>query len=141
MSLNDRDMNQAAHFTKLCSEKKDVKMLLFLQNGDSHLADASKQVTSGYARFMQAMATCVTPKVSIITDHQQFGNLLCPQAFQPHFLFRWPEGGFGNQSAVRCSANLWDDGVIKREDTRRHLSQLIPILKPFENDLEPVFRM
>lgn len=139
--LDDKAMNKAAHFVQLCSERDDVKMLIFMQNGDDH--DPNEQsITTGYARFMQAVANCDTPRVTIITSHQNRASLLSPQSFEPSFTFRWPDAGYRDMSAVRCSAELWDDGVILPEQTREVLGKLALIVKRRNAARdEPIFRM
>jgi len=139
--LDDKAMNKAAHFVRLCSERDDVRMLIFLQN--TSFQD-SQSITTGHARYMQAVATCSTPRVTILTGHQaeEQANLLSPQCFDPNFLYRWPNAGYMDYSAVQCSALCWDDGLIMSAETRPLLAKLMKVVKKRNlGRLEPVYKM
>ena len=116
-------------------------MLVFLENT---CVQENQNVSTGHARFMQAVATCSTPRVTILTGHQasEQAGLLSPQSFEPSFLFRWPNAGYLNYSAVQCSALCWDDGVIESFETKPLLAKLLKVVKKSNLDRrEPIYKM
>ena len=99
-----------------------------------------------------------TPKVTICCNGPSRRSDLCPAAYEPNFIFRWPKsrglrtGENFKDSAIHSSANMWDDGTI---DPRKTREMLIKCLKVFEfsehhrrhlilNDMsnfQPLYRM
>lgn len=147
-TLSDNALNQASHFVQLCNDRKSVKAVIFLQNGDASIKSDPKTDRNGLARLMSSISVANTPRIAIITNHQHDAfNILSSQYFNPKLLFRWPNAGFQNKNALECSGELYDDGVILPEQTRNYLSKLIPCLKRCENEyfpgqeLEGLYRM
>jgi len=147
-TISDKGLNLAAHFINLCSDRKSVKSLIFIQNGDispEHKPTNPKldQNLNGFSRFLTSVAVCDTPRITLITGHQENDfNVFSSQSSSPNFVFRWPEAGFRDMPSWRCSAELLDDGVILRENTRHVLAKIIPCVKRRNQNMdEPIFRM
>lgn len=148
-NLSDKALNMASHFTQLCSDREDIKCLILIQNGDAKInhqllmKENGKSDKNGFSRLISSLAVCDTPRITIITDHQNEDfNILSSRYFDSKLVFRWPGAGFKDLSAEECSGKLLDDGIIFPGETRKVLSKVIPCLK--RNNVErrePVYRM
>jgi len=140
---------KGAHFVELCNFRKIP--ILFLQNISGFIV-GKKHEHEGIARhgakFIHAVATASVPKITVIIGGSYgAGNYaMSGRAFNPNFLFMWPNARIGvmggqqaqdvlnsikggNQkdlvekfedesSAYYSTSRLWDDGIIDPVDTR-----------------------
>lgn len=168
VASNGELLNQAAlkgsHFVQLC-DQRDVP-LLFLQNtvpaaAPTHSvaqAETNTNCIKAQGSMMSAVACASVPKITVVIGgcHGVDSYAMCGRAFDPNFLFLWPNarvslaapgssasllppGGeheadleemLEEQSpAFFSSARLWDDGVILPQDTRKVLGQCLDIIK------------
>jgi len=164
---------KGAHFVELCSYRKIP--ILFLQNISGFIV-GKKYEHEGIARhgakFIHAVATAVVPKITIIIGGSYgAGNYaMSGRAFNPDFLFMWPNARIGvmggqqaqevlnsihhnnkeigekidaESSAYYSTSRLWDDGIIDPVDTRAVVGLTISIAsnKKIPPPRNGVFRM
>jgi len=150
---------KAAHFIELCNFRKIP--LLFLQNISGFIVGKKYEqegIARAGAKMIHAVATASVPKFTVVVGGSYgAGNYaMAGRAFDPHFLFMWPNakigvmGGeqaagvlesiqsktdgknliqqFEEESSVYYSTSrLWDDGIIDPADTRKILALVISI--------------
>lgn len=144
---------KGAHFIQLC-ELKGIP-LLFLQNITGFMVGKEYEhggIAKHGAKMVNAVATASVPKITLVIGGSYgAGNYgMCGRAYDPHFLFMWPNarisvmGGaqaagvlqgisqstqyenilesFAEQStALYSTARLWDDGILNPVTTRETL--------------------
>jgi 3-methylcrotonyl-CoA carboxylase beta subunit len=149
---------KGAHFIEICNFRKIP--LLFLQNISGFIV-GKKYEHEGLARhgakLIHAVSTSVVPKITVIIGGSYgAGNYaMAGRAFNPDFLFMWPNARIGvmggqqaqdvldsinknNQedllrrfeeesSAYYSTSRLWDDGIIDPADTRTVVGLAISI--------------
>ena len=116
-------------------------------------SEASGIIKQG-ARLVQAVSLAETHKITIVINNSYgAGNYaMCGRAFEPDFLFSWPNANTAvmgsaqlhsvleqinttktpakhHSSAIFGSARLWDDGIIDPALTRNVLAHSLAILK------------
>ncbi|XP_059198117.1 methylcrotonoyl-CoA carboxylase beta chain, mitochondrial-like [Centropristis striata] len=158
---------KGSHFVQLC-DQRDVP-LLFLQNTaptaaatlctDQAEVDSNRLKAQG--SMMSAVACASVPKITVVIGgcHGADSYAMCGRAFDPNFLFLWPNARVSmaapdhagsllspdseqqqeeekmNQrlkeesSAFFSSGRLWDDGVILPQDTRKVVRDCLDIIK------------
>ncbi|KAI5610158.1 methylcrotonoyl-Coenzyme A carboxylase 2, partial [Silurus asotus] len=160
---------KGSHFVQLC-EHRDIP-LIFLQNTapeplhtlSKEKAETNTNVLKAQGSMMSAVACASTPKITVVIGGCHGGDsfAMCGRAFDPNFLFLWPNakvsilapGHAGSlvqdeeealhineQLKEECSAffssgRLWDDGVILPQDTRKVLGKCLKIIKQQEYQL------
>jgi 3-methylcrotonyl-CoA carboxylase beta subunit len=165
---------KGAHFIELCCQRRIP--LVFLQNVTGFMVGA-KYEAGGIARDGAKMVTAVScaqvPKFTVIIGGSYgAGNYgMCGRAFNPRFLWMWPNARIsvmgGEQAATvltmvgdadpdeirdkyeaegnpyHSTARLWDDGIIDPLDTRRVLALGISaaLNAPVRETTFGVFRM
>ncbi|XP_026783671.3 methylcrotonoyl-coenzyme A carboxylase 2 [Pangasianodon hypophthalmus] len=160
---------KGSHFVQLC-EQRDIP-LIFLQNTapeplhtlSQDKAESNTMVLKAQGSMMSAVACASTPKITVVIGGCHGGDsyAMCGRAFDPNFLFLWPNarvsilapghaGGLvqdeeeakhineqlkEESSAFFSSGRLWDDGVILPQDTRKVLGKCLKIIKQQEYQL------
>ncbi|KAI4902167.1 hypothetical protein NFI96_030356 [Prochilodus magdalenae] len=160
---------KGSHFIQLC-DQRDIP-LIFLQNTvpePVHTASQAKAETNtnrlkAQGSMMSAVACASTPKITVVIGGCHGGDsyVMCGRAFDPNFLFLWPNARVsllapGHASALVeeenetmrmndqlkeestaffSSGRLWDDGVILPQDTRKVLGKCLKIIKQQEYQL------
>ena len=188
--LYSESAEKAAHFIQLCNQRQIP--LLFLQNISGFMVGRDYEaggIAKDGAKMVTAVATAQVPKITLIIGGSYgAGNYgMCGRAYQPRFLFTWPNSRIsvmgGEQAAsvlatvkkdslekdakswtsedeesfkapIRqkyeeegnpyyATARLWDDGIIKPEETRRVLELAFSIVTaaPEETGNFGIFRM
>ncbi len=188
--LYSESAEKAAHFIQLCNQRKIP--LLFLQNISGFMVGRDYEaggIAKDGAKMVTAVATARVPKITLIIGGSYgAGNYgMCGRAYQPRFLFTWPNSRIsvmgGEQAAsvlatvkkdsmektaktwtpeeeeafkapIRqkyeeegnpyyATARLWDDGIIKPEETRRVLELAFSLIvaAPEETGNFGLFRM
>jgi len=143
---------KGAHFIQLCTQRNIP--LVFLQNISGFMvgSDAEKGgIAKNGAKLVNSVACANVPKFTIVFGASYgAGNYgMCGRAYQPRFLWMWPNAKIGvmgaeqlssvmkavgksvdphlqsriesESDAIFSSARLWDDGIIKPADTRNML--------------------
>ncbi|XP_068599753.1 methylcrotonoyl-coenzyme A carboxylase 2 [Brachionichthys hirsutus] len=154
---------KGSHFVQLC-DQRDIP-LLFLQNtapaAAATLSTTQAEMNSNRLKaqgsMMSAVACASVPKITVVIGgcHGADSYAMCGRAFDPNFLFLWPNarvsmvapghsssllppGGEQDDlnealkeesSAFFSSGRLWDDGVILPQDTRKVLGNCLDIIK------------
>jgi acetyl-CoA carboxylase carboxyltransferase component len=99
---------KVAYFIETCSRHKTP--LLFVQDVSGFMvgpeAEHSGIIRAG-ARFVEAMATAVVPKIVLTVNHASGAGYyaMAGQGFDPDFIFSWPTGRMGvmeGDSAVQA---------------------------------------
>ncbi|MCL3779810.1 methylcrotonoyl-CoA carboxylase [Prolixibacteraceae bacterium JC049] len=147
--LTAESAQKGAHFIQLCVQRKTP--ILFLQNITGFIVGKTYEhqgIARDGAKLIHAVANAAVPKITLVIGGSYgAGNYaMAGRAFDPHFLFMWPNsrisvmGGeqaqmvletIGNEQAKRLkeqfeeessvyysTSRLWDDGVIEPTDTR-----------------------
>ncbi|KAM4739247.1 methylcrotonoyl-CoA carboxylase beta chain, mitochondrial [Anableps anableps] len=157
---------KGSHFVQLC-DQRDVP-LLFLQNtapaAALTLSVTQAEVNSNRLKaqgsMMSSVACASVPKITVVIGgcHGADSYAMCGRAFDPNFLFLWPNarvsltapGHAGSllpadaeqqeeeklnekleeeSSAFFSSGRMWDDGVILPQETRKVLRDALDIIK------------
>uniref|UniRef100_A0A3Q2P8F2 methylcrotonoyl-CoA carboxylase n=1 Tax=Fundulus heteroclitus TaxID=8078 RepID=A0A3Q2P8F2_FUNHE len=156
---------KGSHFVQLC-DQRDIP-LLFLQNtapaAAPTLSAAQAEINSNRLKaqgsMMSAVACASVPKITVVIGgcHGADSYAMCGRAFDPNFLFLWPNarvsltgpGHAGSllpaddgreaeklnekleeeSSAFFSSGRMWDDGVILPQETRKVLRDSLDIIK------------
>ncbi|XP_017294898.1 methylcrotonoyl-coenzyme A carboxylase 2 [Kryptolebias marmoratus] len=156
---------KGSHFVQLC-EHRDVP-LLFLQNTapaaaptlSTAQAELNSNCLKAQASMMSAVACASVPKLTVVIGgcHGADSFAMCGRAFNPNFLFLWPNARVcltapghvaslllpeeqeeeenlkerltEESSAFFSSGRMWDDGVILPQDTRKVLRDSLHIIK------------
>ncbi|XP_053481255.1 methylcrotonoyl-coenzyme A carboxylase 2 [Ictalurus furcatus] len=160
---------KGSHFVQLC-EQRDIP-LIFLQNTapeplhtlSQGKAESNTMVLKAQGSMMSAVACASTPKITVVIGGCHGGDsyAMCGRAFDPNFLFLWPNARVSvlapghasglvqdeeeamhineqlkkESSAFFSSGRLWDDGVILPQDTRKVLGKCLKIIKQQEYQL------
>ncbi|XP_026788742.2 methylcrotonoyl-CoA carboxylase beta chain, mitochondrial isoform X3 [Pangasianodon hypophthalmus] len=160
---------KGSHFVQLC-EHRDIP-LIFLQNTapeplhtlSQDKAESNTKLLKAQGSMMSAVACASTPKITVVIGGCHGGDsfAMCGRAFDPNFLFLWPNarvsilapghaGGLVQDeeeamhinerlevesSAFFSSGRLWDDGVILPQDTRKVLGKCLKIITQKEYQL------
>jgi len=165
---------KGAHFVELCGQRGVP--LVFLQNISGFMV--GKEAESGGiakdgAKLVTAVSCVPVPKFTVIIggSHGAGNYGMCGRAYDPRFLFMWPNArisvmggeqaasvlstvGKSNPDEIRAkyeresspyysTARLWDDGVIDPRDTRDVLGLSISasLNSPMPDTGYGVFRM
>uniref|UniRef100_A0AAR2LQQ1 methylcrotonoyl-CoA carboxylase n=1 Tax=Pygocentrus nattereri TaxID=42514 RepID=A0AAR2LQQ1_PYGNA len=133
---------KGSHFVQLC-DQRDIP-LIFLQNTAPQPVHTLSQAKGS---MMSAVACASTPKITVVIGGCHGGDsyAMCGRAFDPNFLFLWPNARVSilapghadalvqeeretvhineqlkkESTAFFSSGRLWDDGVILPQDTRK----------------------
>lgn len=160
---------KGSHFVQLC-DQRDIP-LIFLQNTAPEPAHTTSQTKAesntnrlkAQGSMMSAVACASVPKMTVVIGGCHGGDsyAMCGRAFDPNFLFLWPNArvsilapGYSEEfvqteeeitqinemleeesSAFFSTGRLWDDGVILPQDTRKILSKCLKIIKQQEYQL------
>lgn len=112
--LYDESADKGARFVMECNQAK--LPLLFFQDVTGFMvgreAEQSGIIRSG-AKMVNAISNSVVPKITVITG-SSFGAgnyALCGKAYDPTFIFAWPEAKFAVMGADQAAATLGDPGL------------------------------
>ncbi|XP_072537779.1 biotin-dependent 3-methylcrotonyl-coenzyme A carboxylase beta1 subunit [Salminus brasiliensis] len=160
---------KGSNFVQLC-DQRDIP-LIFLQNTapepvhtfSKAKAESNTNRLKAQGSMMSAVACASIPKITVVIGGCHGGDsyAMCGRAFDPNFLFLWPNarvsilapGHAGalvqdevdaqqineklkeESSAFFSSCRLWDDGVILPQDTRKVLGKCLKIIQQQEYQL------
>ncbi len=149
---------KGAHFIEICNFRKIP--ILFLQNISGFIVGKKYEhegIARNGAKLIHAVATAVVPKITVIIGGSYgAGNYaMAGRAFNPDFLFMWPNAKIGvmggqqaqdvlnaikgennndlvnmfeeESSAYYSTSRIWDDGIIDPADTRTVVGLAISI--------------
>jgi 3-methylcrotonyl-CoA carboxylase beta subunit len=139
---------KAAHFVELCCQRKVP--LLFLQNITGFMV-GRKYETGGIAKdgakMVQAVATAQVPKLTVLIGGSfGAGNYgMCGRAYQPRFLFTWPNSRISVMGGEQAAGVLVQ---VKKDQLEEKGQQLAaaeeqkmraPILEKYETEGHPLY--
>jgi 3-methylcrotonyl-CoA carboxylase beta subunit len=139
---------KAAHFVELCSQRKVP--LLFLQNITGFMV-GRKYETGGIARdgakMVQAVATANVPKITVLIGGSfGAGNYgMCGRAYQPRFLFTWPNSRISVMGGEQAAGVLVQVKKDQLEEKGQKLAgdeeqkMRAPILAKYETEGHPLY--
>ncbi|CAL1592624.1 unnamed protein product [Knipowitschia caucasica] len=159
--LSNEAALKGTHFVQLC-DQRDIP-LLFLQNTvpasastfSIQQAEINSNRLKAQGSMMSAVACASVPKITVVIGgcHGADSYAMCGRAFDPNFLFLWPNARVSitapsssrsllspdeeeetnrlkeESSAFFSSGRLWDDGVILPQDTRKVVRDCLDIIK------------
>jgi acetyl-CoA carboxylase carboxyltransferase component len=117
---------KGAHFVQLCS-KRGIP-LVFLQNITGFMVGKKYEqggIAKDGAKMVQAVATAAVPKITVIVgaSHGAGNYAMCGRAYDPRFLFSWPNARVSVMGAEQAAAVLVQ---VKREQLAREGKTLGP---------------
>ena len=146
--LFSESAQKAAHFVELCNQRKVP--LLFLQNITGFMVGRKYEVggiAKDGAKMVQAVATAQVPKITVLIGGSfGAGNYgMCGRAYQPRFLFTWPNSRIsvmGGEQAAGVLAQVKKDqleakGVTMSAEEEAELKA--PILEKYETEGHPLY--
>ncbi|MCB9877799.1 MAG: methylcrotonoyl-CoA carboxylase [Planctomycetes bacterium] len=146
--LFSESAQKAAHFVELCNQRKVP--LLFLQNITGFMV-GRKYETGGIAKdgakMVQAVATANVPKLTVLIGGSfGAGNYgMCGRAYQPRFLFTWPNSRIsvmGGEQAAGVLAQVKKDQLEAKGQTlsaEEEAKLKAPILEKYETEGHPLY--
>ena len=135
---------KVAYFIETCNRHQTP--LLFIQDVSGFMvgpeAEHSGIIRAG-ARFVEAMATAVVPKIVLTVNHASGAGYyaMAGQGFDPDFIYSWPTGRMGvmeGESAVQAVFGTELDKLQKRgEQPDQELeSAMTDVRETYERDLD-----
>jgi 3-methylcrotonyl-CoA carboxylase beta subunit len=139
---------KAAHFIELCTQRSVP--LLFLQNITGFMVGRKYEnegIAKDGAKMVQAVATAQVPKLTVIIGGSfGAGNYgMCGRAYQPRFLFMWPNARIsvmgGEQAAGVLVTVKREQLEAKGERLSREEEEAIaaPIRRKYEEEGNPFY--
>ncbi len=135
---------KGAHFIQLCEQRKIP--ILFLQNITGFMVGQkyeSEGIAKNGAKLVTAVATARVPKLTLVIGGSYgAGNYgMCGRAFQPRFLWMWPQARIsvmgGEQAAMVLSLVKQDQvkNAEGRDLTNEEMAKIKePILKKYDEE-------
>jgi len=101
---------KGTHFIELCSQRKIP--LLFLQNITGFMVGSQYEhggIAKDGAKLVAAVSNAAVPKITLIVGGSfGAGNYgMCGRAFQPRFLFMWPNAKISVMGGEQAANVLW----------------------------------
>jgi len=146
--LFSESAQKGAHFVELCAQRKVP--LLFLQNITGFMVGRKYEnggIAKDGAKMVQAVATAQVPKLTVIIGGSfGAGNYgMCGRAYQPRFLFMWPNARISVMGGEQAAGVLV---TVKREQLEAKGKTLTPeeeeeirrpILEKYEREGNPFY--
>ncbi|KAM9357696.1 methylcrotonoyl-CoA carboxylase beta chain, mitochondrial [Symphorus nematophorus] len=118
---------KGSHFVQLC-DQRDVP-LLFLQNTapavavtlSTTQAEMNTNRLKAQGSMMSAVACASVPKITVVIGgcHGADSYAMCGRAFDPNFLFLWPNARVSMAAPGHCGSLLPPDGEQEEEEERK----------------------
>ena len=140
---------KAAHFVELCGQRKVP--LIFLQNISGFMVGKQYEnegIAKHGAKFVTAVSTVKVPKFTVVIGGSfGAGNYgMCGRAFDPRFLFMWPNSRIsvmGGEQAANVLATVKQDQLKAGNKTLMTEKELAdfkqPILDKYELEGSPYY--
>ncbi len=136
---------KATHFIEICAQRHVP--LLFLQNITGFIVGReyeARGIAKDGAKMVTAVSNAQVPKITVIIGASNgAGNYgMCGRAYDPRFLFMWPNGRIsvmgGEQAAsVLLTVKLAQGDETMDEEQQEALKQ--PILEKYEREGSPYY--
>ena len=106
---------KAAHFIELCGQRKVP--LVFLQNITGFIVGKQYEqggIAKDGAKMVHAVSTTAVPKLTVLigASHGAGNYGMCGRAYQPRFLFTWPNSRISVMGGEQAASTLL---TVKRE--------------------------
>ncbi len=135
---------KVAYFIDTCNRHQTP--LVFIQDVSGFMvgseAEHSGIIRAG-ARFVEAMATAVVPKIVLTINHASGAGYyaMAGQGFDPDFIFSWPTGRMGvmeGESAVQATfgSQLQELKNRSKEPSEKLKQEMDKVRDTFERDLD-----
>jgi 3-methylcrotonyl-CoA carboxylase beta subunit len=135
---------KVAYFIETCSRHQTP--LLFIQDVSGFMvgpeAEHSGIIRAG-ARFVEAMATAVVPKIVLTINHASGAGYyaMAGQGFDPDFIFSWPTGRMGVMEGDSAVQAVFGSELAKlrakREEPSAELeAEMQKVRETYERDLD-----
>lgn len=126
---------KGTHFIELCCQRKIP--LLFFQNITGFMVGSQYEaggIAKDGAKLVNAVASAAVPKITtIIGGSFGAGNYgMCGRAFQPRFLFMWPNAKISVMGGEQAANVLWT--VKTKSETRSEKEFKSEILEKYETE-------
>ncbi len=139
---------KAAHFVSLCDKRKIP--LLFVQNITGFMVGKKYEhggIAKDGAKLVTAVSNARVPKISLIVggSHGAGNYGMCGRAYQPRFLWTWPNSKISVMGGEQASNVLWTvkkdqlekKGVSTTEKEEHDFKK--PILEKYENESSALY--
>jgi len=109
---------KATHFIELCTARRVP--LLFLQNVTGFIVGRQAEhggIAKDGAKMVHAVATAAVPKITLVigASHGAGNYAMCGRAYQPRFLFTWPNSRISVMGGEQAASTLW---TVRRQSQR-----------------------
>ncbi len=134
---------KAAHFVQLCDQRKIP--LLFIQNITGFMVGKEYEnggIAKDGAKLVTAISNVRVPKITLIVggSHGAGNYGMCGRAYQPRFLWTWPNSRISVMGGEQAANVLWTikkDQIKKMNEKITHEMELSfkqPILDKYEKE-------
>jgi 3-methylcrotonyl-CoA carboxylase beta subunit len=123
--FNDSSL-KGAHFMELCNQNRTP--LVFLQNITGYMVGPdyeARGITKDGAKMIMVQSCLDVPKFTVIANGSfGAGNYgMCGRAFDPRFLFMWPQAQISVMGAEQAARTLTDVKVAQLQREGKELSE------------------
>jgi acetyl-CoA carboxylase carboxyltransferase component len=131
---------KATHFIELCEQRKIP--LIFLQNITGYMVGKEAEeggIAKDGAKMVMAVANARVPKMTmIIGGSHGAGNYgMCGRAYDPHFLWMWPQGRISVMGGEQAALVLT---TVKKDGSEKELKAIRDsILEKYETEGSPYY--
>jgi 3-methylcrotonyl-CoA carboxylase beta subunit len=138
---------KATHFIELCTARKIP--LVFLQNITGFMVGRQYEhggIAKDGAKMVHAVANAAVPKLTLVigASHGAGNYAMCGRAYQPRFLFMWPNSRISVMGGEQAASTLWTvrqqaRGEDGEGDTPAAAEFKAPIRTQFEREGSPYY--
>lgn len=123
---------KGAHFIELCCQRKIP--LIFLQNITGFMVGTKYEaggIAKDGAKLVSAVSNAAVPKITLVIGGSfGAGNYgMCGRAFQPRFLFMWPNSKISVMGGEQAANVLWtvksDDAKSNKKEEEKFKSEIL----------------
>ena len=138
---------KGAHFIELCCQRGIP--ILFMQNISGFMVGKTYEsggIAKDGAKLVQAVANAAVPKITLVIGGSfGAGNYgMCGRAYQPRFLFMWPNARISVMGGEQAAEVLW---TVKKDQSARENKPLgtdeasfkAPTLAKYEEEGSPYY--
>jgi acetyl-CoA carboxylase carboxyltransferase component len=138
---------KATHFIELCTSRRVP--LVFLQNITGFMVGRQYEhggIAKDGAKMVHAVATAAVPKITLVigASHGAGNYAMCGRAYQPRFLFMWPNSRISVMGGEQAASTLWTVRQQARGEDPEQQSEAgesfrAPIRDQFEREGSPYY--
>lgn len=119
---------KGAHFVELCCQRKIP--LIFMHNVTGFMVGTAYEaggIAKDGAKLVSAVSNAAVPKISLMVGGSfGAGNYgMCGRAFQPRFLFMWPNAKISVMGGAQAAHVLWEVRSKKEQATEEEFKAKI----------------